>query len=230
MSRLPGPLAFVEDLDEPVLAPEDQHHLEKALRVAAGDRVVLSDGRGSWREFRFGRPPQPDGPIVTEPPPQPELAVAFALVKGARPQVIAQKLTELGIDRIVPFVAERSVVRWPTDRVDHHVRRLARVCREAAMQSRRCRLPEVSPPVSFAEVSRLPGAALTDPDGDPPSLANTLLLVGPEGGWSEAELAAGLPRVALGGAVLRAETAAIAAGVLLGCLREGLLGPGGDGG
>ncbi len=221
---MPGPIAFVDDLDEPALDPEDQHHFERVLRIARGDRMVLSDGRGRWRECVFGRPPRPAGPIVVEPRTAPELAVGFALVKGQRPQLIVQKLTELGIDVIVPFVAERSVVRWSEDRAEQQTRRMRRVCREAAMQSRRCRLPEVLSPVPFLEASRRPGAALADPGGEGPSLAHPVLLVGPEGGWSEAERAVGLPRVALGAAVLRAETAAIAAGVVLSGLREGLFG------
>lgn len=230
MAHAQGPLVFVEDLDEPVLETEDLHHLVGVLRTAPGDPIVLSDGMGSWREFRWGRPPTPAGELIAEPPPSPALGVAFALVKGARPQLIVQKLTELGMDLIIPFVAERSVVRWSEDRAEQNARRLRRVCREAAMQSRRSRVPEVSPPVSFAEAAGLPGAALADSSGEAPSLARPVVLVGPEGGWSEEERAVGIPRVRLGADVLRAETAAIAAGVLLGGLRAGLLGSERDGG
>ena len=90
------------------------------------------------------------------------------------------------------------------------------------MQSRRAFLPEVDDVRSFAEVAALPGAALADAGGDPPSLARPTVLVGPEGGWSDEERAAGLPAVALGPHVLRAETAAIVAGALVVALRSSL--------
>ncbi len=93
------------------------------------------------------------------------------------------------------------------------------------MQSRRARLPRVHPVVSFAEVASLPGACRADRGGAPPSLARPLVLVGPEGGWDEGERQIDLPVVALAAGVLRAETAAIAAGVVLTSLRTGLVTP-----
>ena len=93
------------------------------------------------------------------------------------------------------------------------------------MQSRRTWLPEVSEPTSFSAVAALPQAAITDRGGVPPTLSQPVLLVGPEGGWADDERGAGLRSVALGPQVLRAETAAVAAGVLLSALREGLVGP-----
>ena len=83
------------------------------------------------------------------------------------------------------------------------------------MQSRRVRLPIVEPIADFETVAGRPGAALAAPDGDPPGPAHRVLLIGPEGGWSAAERARPLSRVGLGETVLRAETAAIAAGILL---------------
>ncbi|TMK82626.1 MAG: RNA methyltransferase, partial [Actinobacteria bacterium] len=67
------------------------------------------------------------------------------------------------------------------------------------------------------------GAALAEPDGDAPSLDRPLVLVGPEGGWTEEEASAPLARVGLGPTVLRAETAAVAAGTLLCALRAGVV-------
>jgi 16S rRNA (uracil1498-N3)-methyltransferase len=152
----------------------------------------------------------------------PRLTVAFALVKGERPEWIVQKLTEVGVDSIRPFVAARSVVRWAPAKADSQVGRLRRVAREAAMQSRRCWLPEVAPLVPFAEVADLPGAVLADRDGVAVDAAATTVLVGPEGGWDDDERR-GRATVALGDAVLRAETAAVAAGVLLTALRAGIV-------
>jgi 16S rRNA (uracil1498-N3)-methyltransferase len=98
------------------------------------------------------------------------------------------------------------------------------VAREAAMQSRAAWLPSVTRLVDFPAVSARPGAALADlGDGEPPSLGHRLVLVGPEGGWDDDESAAGLPRVRLGANVLRAETAAVAAGAIWTALRAGLV-------
>jgi 16S rRNA (uracil1498-N3)-methyltransferase len=146
--------------------------------------------------------------------------VAFALVKGERPELVVQKLTELGADRIVPFVAERSVVRWAPDRAARQEGRLRAIARAAAMQCRRTWLPEVAEVAAFADVAALPGAALADPGGAAPTLATTAVLVGPEGGWSPAEQACDLPRVRLGAYILRAETASITACALLAALRD----------
>ena len=136
-----------------------------------------------------------------------------------------QKLTELGVDRIRPFVAARSVVRWDPAKVAAHHERWQRVAREAAMQSRRARLPTVEPMVDFADLAGRADACRAEPGGAPLALGRPLALVGPEGGWSADEAAADLPAVALGDGVLRAETAAIVAGALLVALRSGLVRP-----
>jgi len=87
----------------------------------------VSDGAGSWARMVWmaarGEPPmlEPlsggsgpggDGAVQFEDPPTPALTVAFAPTKGERPEWVVQKLTELGVDRIVPMISERSVVRW----------------------------------------------------------------------------------------------------------------------
>jgi 16S rRNA (uracil1498-N3)-methyltransferase len=96
---------------------------------------------------------------------------------------------------------------------------------EAAMQSRRTWLPTVEEVASFDDlVGRPAGIALADLAGEAPSLDRPFLLVGPEGGWTPHELA-GAPKVRLGPAVYRAETAALAAGIILAALREGLVKP-----
>jgi 16S rRNA (uracil1498-N3)-methyltransferase len=163
---------------------------------------------------------------MREDPPDPPVTVAFALTKGERPELAVQKLTELGADVIVPFSAERSVVRWDDRRAAGNVERLRRVAREAAMQCRRAWLPDVEDLTDFAGVAAWPGAALADAGGAPPSLDRPTILVGPEGGWTDAERECGLPTVGLGRHVLRAETAAMAAATLLGALRARLVSPG----
>lgn len=220
------PHAFVEDLEQPRLDDEDRHHLERVLRIRRGDPVTVSDGRGRWRRARYDDALRPDGEVHVVDDPEPAVGVAFALVKGGRSELVVQKLTELGVDRITPFTAARSVVRWDADRAGRHADRLRRVAREAAMQSRRCRLPTVDGVRSWDDVAALPGAARCDRTGTRgPSLAHPTLLVGPEGGWDPSETPAQVPVVTLGTTVLRAETAAILAGGLLVALRTGLVAP-----
>lgn len=215
---------FVRDLEELALDPDDEHHLRRVLRVRVGETVTAADGRGGWRACGWtGTGLEATGAVAREPAPTPALTVGFALTKGDRPEWVAQKLTEAGIDVIVPFVGERSVVRWDETKAARHHERLERVAREAAMQSRRVWLPEVRPVAPFAAVAMGGDVALAHPGGTNPSLAHPRLLVGPEGGFSEAELASELPTVGLGPTILRAETAALAAGLALAWLRAGTL-------
>jgi 16S rRNA (uracil1498-N3)-methyltransferase len=133
-------------------------------------------------------------------------------------------LTELGIDRIVPLLSERGVVRWTGERGKATVERLRRVTREAAAQSRRVWLPEVCDTMRFADLPTLgePGeVVLAQLSGDRPTASQRVVAVGPEGGWSTAELSSGLPTVGFGLSVLRAETAAVTAAALLASLRTG---------
>jgi len=223
--RVAAAHVFVADLEHPVLDADDRHHLLRVLRLRPGETVTVSDGMGASRccELAVEGQLAPVTDISREARPIPLLTVAFALVKGERPEWVVQKLTEVGVDVIVPFMADRSVVRWDAGKADHHGARLRRVAREAAMQSRRTWLPEVGELASFTELAAQPGAAMAVPGGGPPSLDHPCLLVGPEGGWSDAELRSGLPRVGLGALTLRAETAAISSGVLLSALRFGMV-------
>ncbi|MCU0269870.1 MAG: 16S rRNA (uracil(1498)-N(3))-methyltransferase [Acidimicrobiales bacterium] len=217
---------FVEDLASPSLAAEDAHHLGRVLRLHDGEPVSACDGRGSWRWCRWREPGlEVVGPVLHQAAAAPTLTVGFCVPKGDRPEWIVQKLTELGIDRIVPLHAERSVVRWGSDRAGRNVERLRRVAHEAAMQSRRLHLPEVTALMAVGEADRLPDVALAAPGGGLLDLAHPTVLVGPEGGWSPGELADGAPTVGLGAAVLRVETAAIAVGALLTALRDGRVRP-----
>jgi 16S rRNA (uracil1498-N3)-methyltransferase len=216
--------AFVLDLDAPVLDDDDRHHLARVLRLRSGDEITVADGDGRWRRCVFGDTLEPIGPIEYDPAPAPELTIAFAVLKGDRTEWTVQKLTEVGVDRIVPFVADRSVVRWDPAKAAHHQTRLRRVARLAAMQSRRSRLPVVEPVGSSADIAARGDIALADPTGSPPTLEHPAIAVGPEGGWSDSERGDAASTVALATTTLRAETAAVAAGVLLVALREGFVG------
>lgn len=214
---------FVADLDRPELEEADAHHLARALRLRPGDALTVSDGAGRWRPARFGPQIEVDGDVVVVPDARPAVTVGLAPVKGQRPEWAVQKLTELGVDAVWLLVADRSVVRWEGERGAGHADRLARVAREAAMQSRRCRLPEIRAGVPVAEALATEGVALAEPGGGPPSLDRPVVLVGPEGGWSDGERAAAPALVGLGATILRAETAAVAAGTLLTALRTGVV-------
>lgn len=227
---------FVDDLDEPAFADEDRHHVVGVRRLRPGDPLSASDGAGRWRACRLsaGGGLETCGEVIEVPAPQPALTIGFALTKGTRPELSVQKLTELGIDRIVPFVGGRSVVRWEGERGERALQRLRRVARQAAMQCGRVHLPEVAEAGGFTQAAQVASSggqipvevALACAGGPGPSLEYPAVLVGPEGGWAEDELAQGLPRVGLGPLVLRAETAAMAAAVLLSGLRAHLVGPG----
>ena len=93
------------------------------------------------------------------------------------------------------------------------------------MQSRRCRLPTIGEVATFAEVAALPNAAAATRQGVPPTLDHPTLLIGPEGGFSDAERGQFTHEIGLGDLVLRAETAAIAAATLLAAMRSELVGP-----
>ena len=115
---------FVDDPGQPVLSDEDAHHLGRVLRLRDGEEVIAADGQRplgahhvARRRRRSSRSRTAtgvggDGAVLSEAPAEPALTVAFAPVKGERPEWVVQKLTELGIDRIVPLRSERSVVRW----------------------------------------------------------------------------------------------------------------------
>jgi 16S rRNA (uracil1498-N3)-methyltransferase len=226
---------FVADPLTPLVDAEDARHLVRVLRLRPGEAVVAADGRGGWCRclFRGADDPggllDPDGPLRRDGPPAAALTVAFAPAKGDRPEWVVQKLTELGIDRIVPLMADRSVVRWGTGRAERALERLRRVAREAAAQSRRTWLPEIAPVTTVAGLVAATvgsgGVRLAQMGGGPPAAGDRAVAVGPEGGWSPEEAASGGPPLGLGPTVLRAETAAVAAAVLLASLRAGTVEP-----
>jgi len=231
-ARRPAAHVFVADLSaaRPALGDDDVHHLSRVLRLRLGEAVSVSDGQGGVRVCAWAGGPvlEPIAPLVRDPRPTPLLTVAFALTKGDQPEWAVQRLTEAGVDRVMVVISARCVARWPPAKQDRQMDRLREVARQAAMQSRRTWLPEVAGPVPFGDlVTTGPGLgaslALAVPGGAPISLSAPTVLVGPEGGWTDEELAAVPRHVGLGPHVLRAGTAALAAGVLLAALRAGLV-------
>lgn len=220
----PTPHVLVDDLDALAASDETWHHLLRVRRTRVGSAVTATDGRGRWRPARIASTTTLDaaGEIVAVERPEPPITVAFALTKADKPELVVQKLTELGVDRIVPFRAARSVVRWDDAKADAAQRRWLAVARSAVEQSKGCWLPEVTPIADVAALAAA-GAVRVDRGGEAPSLARSVVAVGPEGGWDEKERDLLSTAVALGPNVLRAETAAVTAGALLCSLRSGLV-------
>ena len=212
-----GPHVFVDSLTELRVGPDDLAHLSKSLRMRPGDALTASDGKGSWRHALFGAGGQLDeaGEIITVAESARETCIAFSLVKGQKPELVIKKLTELGLDRIVVLDADRSVVKWDDEKIGRAKERWGRIVREAAMQSHRVRLPTIEGLLPALEWIGQRTVSIAHFGGEAVGSSQTSIAIGPEGGWSPAETAAAARTVSLGSTVLRAETAAIAAGTLL---------------
>jgi 16S rRNA (uracil1498-N3)-methyltransferase len=214
---------FTDDLEALALDGDDEHHLTRVLRLRNGEQVCVADGRGSWRicVWRPGATLEPVTDVVSVSRALPEIVVGFAPAKGDRPEWVVGKLTELGVDRIVPVFTERSVVRWETDRVDRAHERLVAVARAAAAQSRSPWIPVIERPMAFGAIAATLGPfRLAEPGGAAPVVDGVPVFVGPEGGWTVDELGGATGTVGLPGGVLRSETAAVTLGALLSAERD----------
>lgn len=207
----------VDDVDAPALDDATSHHVFRVLRVRDGDPITVTDGAGRWRLCRAGG----GGVLIVDGEhgsvaeiARPALCtVAVAIPKADRPEWMVQKLTELGVGRIVFLHAGRSVVRWEPERAAKHLAKLRRVAVEALQQSRRVWLPQIEGPLGASDV--LPHMPVAEPGGRPLTADDAGVAIGPEGGWTDDELALAAGQVTLGDGVLRIETAALAAAVRL---------------
>lgn len=206
-------------------------YLRGVLRLRPGDEVEVFDGSGgAWRGTLGEGDELALGPRREAPRPGARIWLAFALAKGEKGDLVVQKATELGVERLLPFAAERSVVRLDSRRAAARTVRWRRIAAEAARQCGRADVPAVDAPVPLAAAL---GAAPAEfrllvfhgAGGEPLAQAAStpaaghLLVVGPEGGLApgevEACLAAGGRLASLGPRVLRAETAAMVAVALV---------------
>jgi 16S rRNA (uracil1498-N3)-methyltransferase len=209
------------------LTDQARHYLRDVLRLSPGAAVELFDGRGgAWEAIV-----EPGFAALAVGAPRPALArgpvlsLLFALSKGEKGDLVVQKATELGVARLCPWTAERSVVRLEAGKGLERAARWGRIAAEAARQCGRADLPVVEAPVGLvAALAAVPAGhrlvVLHGPGGAPlgdlglEGAPGVALVVGPEGGLTEGELEAcqraGAVRGALGPRTLRAETAAIA--------------------
>jgi 16S rRNA (uracil1498-N3)-methyltransferase len=227
------PLFFVDHLpaaERVRLEGDEGRHAARVRRLGVGEPVLVADGLGAIADCVVIEV-LPDGLELEVAdwrhvePPDPYLVVVQALAKGDRAELAVELMTELGVDEIVPWAASRSVAQWREGRGEKALERWRRTAREAAKQSRRPRMPTVTDLASTADVvervrerasfvlhesaaAALAGAAL-------PASGEIVLVVGPEGGVTDDELAAfaeaGATAVRLGAPVLRTSSAGAAA-------------------
>ncbi len=206
---------LVADIDAPALDAAALHHLSRVLRLRRGQPITVTDGVGRWRSSVFtGDGVELAEEVQTAPRSERLLTVAVAPPKGDRLEWLVAKCTEIGIDRLVLLEADHSVVRWSEERLDRQLERLRRIAIEASMQSRRVWLPEISGSASGGRgVAGVGRRRAGRPAADGQRTRRSP--IGPEGGWSSKELEIAASTVSLGPHVLRVETAAVAAAVLM---------------
>ena len=242
-SRIPagGPPVFLVPPGELTarvitLTGQEGHHAAVVRRLGIGERMDLSDGAGTVATGAVTAVGKSSVTVEvhaarTIPAPQPRLTVAQALPKGDRGELAVELMTEVGVDAVVPWSAERSITRWQGDRGERALAKWRATAREAAKQSRRAWLPEIAAPAGTTALAERASAAacaiVLEADGARklheltlPAEGDVLLIVGPEGGASPAERGAlreaGAIEARLGPTVLRTSTAgAVAAAVLL---------------
>jgi 16S rRNA (uracil1498-N3)-methyltransferase len=210
---------------------DEGHHAAAVRRLAAGEHLQLTDGAGAVAVCRVaevgkGRLSAEVLEVAVHPPEMPRLVVVQALPKGDRGELAVEVLTEVGVATVVPWAASRSVAVWKGERAEKSLNRWRSTAREAAKQARRPWFPEVADLASTDDVVALVRAAdltvvlheqaTSSLAGlDVPASGRIIVVVGPEGGLSEDEVAAfvaaGAVSVRLGAEVLRTSTAGVAA-------------------
>ena len=232
------PGAFNSEEQSVILAVDEARHLRDVLRLKAGDEVYVFDGTGREFRCRVVNIARDSAELRVEaevepakPESQLQLNLCVALLKGEKFDLVVQKATELGVTRIVPLITRHADIHLRDERdADKRVARWQRIALEAAKQSGRALVPEVSGPVSFESLmagtkdaylrlmfSERGGGPLSEVSGR--EVKAITALVGSEGGWSDEEIEGARAHdfhvVTLGGRILRAETAAIAVTALL---------------
>ena len=223
------PHFFVDEQDpdarEVLLDAEDTRHLVTVLRARDGAPVTVADGTGSVWTARFRGATGEVARLALETrrvveAPRPALTVVHALPKQRKLDEVVQRLTELGVHRIVPVHSARSQVQLDDRKAAKAVTRWRAIALAAAKQSRRARLPIVDDVGHWSSAfnADAPGVVcweesttgLREVLGKQREPATFTLAVGPEGGLTADEVAAaGLPHASMGPSILRTETAAL---------------------
>lgn len=215
--------------DRVVLDGDEGRHAATVKRIRVGEQVVLTDGAGTSatcaviEAAKSSLALEVEQVAVTERS-NPLVTVVQAIPKGDRGELAVEVLTEIDVDRIVPWAASRSVAVWKGERAAKGLAKWRATAREATKQARRSWLPEVAELATTSDVAALIAAAdlavvlheeATDALADLvlDGVESIVVVVGPEGGISEEELAAfsGARVVRLGSSVLRTSTAGVAA-------------------
>lgn len=210
---------------------EEAHHAVVVRRLRVGESLQLCDGVGrvaTAEVVATGKRTFTARVVTVEdtPEPEPRVTVVQALPKGDRGELAVEVLTEVGVARIVPWAASRSVAVWKGERAAKSHAKWQSTAQEAAKQSRRAWHPVVDPLTTTSEVAALVGTVdvavvLHEEAGEPigalalPTDGDLLVVVGPEGGLTDEEVAqlvrSGAVAVRLGSEVLRTSTAGVAA-------------------
>lgn len=214
---------------------DEARHAVVVRRIRVGERVALTDGAGTTAACTVTATTRSTltatvGELHHVPAEAPRLVVVQAIPKGDRGEAAVEMLTEVGVDVVVPWAASRSVAVWRGERAAKSLARWRSTAREAAKQSRRAWFPEVAEMASTSDVATLLGRAalsvvLHEAATEPlsalvvPPHGDVVVVVGPEGGVSDEELAAfaaaGARPLRLGSSVLRTSTAGVAAAAAL---------------
>ena len=225
-----SPIELSKGQDELVLSEEESHHLGKVLRARNGVSVEILDGKGFLAQGEISEMDRKATRVrilerKSVPPPTPFFRIAVAMTKANRWEEIIRPLTEMGVGRITPLLTERTEVRMPSGKETEKLAKWRKLAIEACKQSGNPWLPEIDSPLKLGEL--LPekenrsfiasirlsfGKSLADFESPP---SGALLIIGPEGGWTDGEedwaLENGAVPFSLGPNVLRTETAALCA-------------------
>ena len=222
-------LFFVDDLPTTVgglyeFANEDANHAIRVLRMQAGAEFMLSDGQGTWSQVVATEVKKKSMQVRVidsgfQQPLATTITVVQALPKGDRAKEAVELLTEAGVDRIVPWASARSIGKGSE--------KFAITAREASKQSRRFRIPEVTEIATTAQICdaiKISDLALVFHESATAKLSDQvsshnvehlLIIIGPEGGLTDEELAAfeaaGAKVALMGRPILRSAHAGIAA-------------------
>ena len=237
MQEFPTPPTVGEVIE---LTGDEGRHAVSVKRTGVGEQIELVDGHGTRAGITVTGVSGKDqlvgvvDCVANEPAPWPTVMVIQALPKAARSELTVDLLTQAGADVIVPWQADRSVANWGKKQ-DKGLAKWRAAARAAAKQSRRSRIPEITPVADQAAVAALiqaaPLALMLHEDAtgkitDQPvaQVDSVVLIIGPEGGISPAELdaftTAGAHLVRLGPEVLRTASAGMVALAALGAVTD----------